>query len=393
MACLNQKCDDPCPGVCGRSALCHVTNHSPFCRCLDRHTGNPFVSCQPIIEPPTPRPRQPCQPSPCGPYAECREINETPSCTCLPNYSGTPPNCRPECVTSSECPTQQACIQQKCLDPCPGLCGQSALCRVLSHTPSCYCPEGMEGDPFVQCVEKRVQQLDQLDPCNPSPCGVNARCTSRQDAGSCQCLEGYFGNPYESCRPECVLDSDCPSNRACQQQQCQDPCPGTCGVNAICNVLNHVPSCSCLTGYTGDPYRSCQQERERKSYYIAFNKLHVNIMPSIIAIKEYVNPCKPSPCGPNSQCKEINEQAVCSCLLEYVGAPPACRPECTISSECSADKACVAKKCIDPCPGTCGDQALCRVLNHSPICSCRAGFTGDAFYRCLPIPRKCTSRH
>lgn len=123
----------------------------------------------------------------------------------------------------------------------------------------------MEGDPFVQCVQKRIQQLDQLDPCNPSPCGVNARCTSRQDAGSCQCLEGYFGNPYEGCRPECVLDSDCPSNRACQQQKCQDPCPGTCGLNAVCNVLNHVPSCSCLTGYSGDPYRVCQQERERKT--------------------------------------------------------------------------------------------------------------------------------
>lgn len=265
LACLNQKCGDPCPGVCGRNAQCHVTNHSPFCRCLDRHTGNPFVSCQPIIEPPTPPPRQACQPSPCGPYAECREINETPSCTCLAEYIGVPPNCRPECVTSSECPTQQACINQKCRDPCPGLCGQSALCRVLSHTPSCYCPEGMEGDPFVQCVQKRIQQLDQLDPCNPSPCGANARCTSRQDAGSCQCLEGYFGNPYEGCRPECVLDSDCPSNRACQQQKCQDPCPGTCGLNAVCNVLNHVPSCSCLTGYSGDPYRVCQQERERKT--------------------------------------------------------------------------------------------------------------------------------
>lgn len=387
LACRNQKCSDPCPGVCGRGAQCHVTNHSPFCRCLERYTGNPFVSCQQIIEPPVPPPRQTCLPSPCGPYSQCREVNESPSCTCLPEYIGAPPNCRPECVTSSECPTNQACIQQKCRDPCPGLCGQSAECRVLSHTPSCVCPEGMEGDPFTLCKEKRIQELDQLDPCSPSPCGINARCTSRQDAGSCQCLPDYFGNPYEGCRPECVLNSDCPSNKACQQQKCQDPCPGTCGQNALCNVLNHIPSCSCISGYSGDPYRSCVPER-KTNFQIKTNFVIFHGLPTLIAVKEYVNPCQPSPCGPNSQCREVNEQAICSCLPEYVGAPPVCRPECTISSECPADKACVNQKCVDPCPNTCGDQAICRVVNHSPICSCRAGYTGDAFFRCFPKPRK-----
>lgn len=100
------------------------------------------------------------------------------------------------------------------------------------------------------------------------------------------------------------------------------------------------------------------------------------------------NPCYPSPCGPNSQCREVNGQAVCSCQQGYLGSPPSCRPECTLSSECAHDKACVNLKCVDPCVGTCGQNAQCRVNNHSPICFCRPGHTGDPFTRCQPIPRK-----
>jgi hypothetical protein len=102
----------------------------------------------------------------------------------------------------------------------------------------------------------------------------------------------------------------------------------------------------------------------------------------------YVNPCQPSPCGPNSQCKEVNNQAVCSCLPNYIGSPPGCRPECVVSSECSYDKACTNQKCVDPCPNTCGQNAKCRVNNHSPICYCMDGYTGDPFSRCYPQPRK-----
>lgn len=96
----------------------------------------------------------------------------------------------------------------------------------------------------------------------------------------------------------------------------------------------------------------------------------------------------PSPCGPNSQCKEISGQAVCSCLPEYMGSPPGCRPECVVSAECATNKACHNRKCVDPCPETCGTNAECRVYNHNPICSCRNGYTGNPFTRCYQIPRK-----
>lgn len=98
-------------------------------------------------------------------------------------------------------------------------------------------------------------------------------------------------------------------------------------------------------------------------------------------------PCTPNPCGPNSICKEFNKQSVCSCMPDYVGIPPACRPECIVSSECPSYNACVNRKCKDPCIGRCGINSKCRVINHSPMCYCEQGYTGDPFLRCA-IKRK-----
>lgn len=94
-------------------------------------------------------------------------------------------------------------------------------------------------------------------PCTPSPCGANAICRVQQNAGSCSCSSDYIGNPYEGCRPECTLNSDCPSNQACIGLKCQDPCPGTCAQNAQCYTINHSPTCTCLERYTGNPFISC----------------------------------------------------------------------------------------------------------------------------------------
>lgn len=97
----------------------------------------------------------------------------------------------------------------------------------------------------------------------------------------------------------------------------------------------------------------------------------------------------PSPCGFNSQCRELNEHAVCSCVPDMIGAPPNCRPECILSSECGQEKSCINQKCKDPCPGVCGQNARCQVVNHNPICSCSIGYHGDPFVRCLKEePRK-----
>lgn len=76
---------------------------------------------------------------------------------------------------------------------------------------------------------------------------------------------------------------------------------------------------------------------------------------------------------------------MCSCLPNYIGRSPNCRPECTINSECPANLACINEKCGDPCPGSCGLYAQCSVTNHRPICTCPVGYTGDPFANCVEI--------
>lgn len=98
------------------------------------------------------------------------------------------------------------------------------------------------------------------------------------------------------------------------------------------------------------------------------------------------NPCRPSPCGLYATCHEIENHPVCSCLPGYLGAAPDCHPECMIDAQCSFDKACVNQQCIDPCPGVCGLNAMCRAVSHNPICTCLPGYNGDPFDRCLLIP-------
>lgn len=334
----------------------------------------------------------PCLPSPCGPNSRCQAIGDSPSCSCLEEFIGTPPNCRPQCISNSECPSHLACINQKCRDPCPGSCGSNAECKVINHIPMCICNQGYEGDPFVSCKQKLQPPTEVILPCNPSPCGPNAICKDHNGAGSCQCLPDYFGNPYEGCRPECILNSDCPSNKACMQNKCRDPCSGTCGQNTICQVINHVPSCVCIQDYTGDPYRYCTILHDCKIisvYFLTFSFSNITILFSLDvdpSPPKKTDACQPSPCGPNSQCKTIDGTALCSCLSNYVGTPPACRPECVVSSECSSNKACINQKCVDPCPGSCGVNTECRVINHSPLCSCKSGFIGEPFTRCYPEP-------
>lgn len=114
------------------------------------------------------------------------------------------------------------------------------------------------------------------EPCVPSPCGSNALCKDRNGVGACSCSPGYLGNPYEGCRPECVLNSDCVPSKSCVRFKCEDPCPGTCGQNAICQVINHVATCNCLPRFTGDPFRFCREEEIGTSKTIVLKRRNLS---------------------------------------------------------------------------------------------------------------------
>lgn len=67
-----------------------------------------------------------------------------------------------------------------------------------------------------------------------------------------------------------------------------------------------------------------------------------------------------------------------------IGAPPYCRPECSIDQDCPSHLACGQNnKCLDPCEGSCGLNAKCIVHNHYPECQCYEGFEGDPFSGCI----------
>lgn len=82
--------------------------------------------------------------------------------------------------------------------------------------------------------------------CYPSPCGQNTKCDVINDVPTCSCLPGYIGSPFSGCRHECDSDYDCGSTQMCQQYKCVSACSvGTCASTAICDVRNHRATCSC----------------------------------------------------------------------------------------------------------------------------------------------------
>jgi len=237
---------------------------------------------------PTKIDRNPCDPSPCGPNSNCRQLNNRASCTCIPGMLGAPPACRPECVIHQDCPSDRACVNKKCQDPCVGSCGFNALCKVQKHQPICSCFDGYEGDPYGGCNVRQGEFLNPFyfpstpfqdfsistiacpkifiatpietyRPCVPFPCGANAICREQNGAGSCTCMQNYYGDPYIGCRPECIQNSDCSPSKACVNTKCVDPCAGSCGLNSECKVLSHSPVCYCLSGYTGNPAFRCEE--------------------------------------------------------------------------------------------------------------------------------------
>lgn len=208
---------------------------------------------------------------------------------------------------------------------------------------------------------------DPIPSCTPSPCGPNSVCREIGSVPVCSCIQNYVGRP-PNCRPECTSNAECPSSQACINEHCRDPCPGSCGSFATCQVANHRPMCRCISEYHGDPFIGCTPN------------------PIIQYQPEIPMPCNPSPCGVNAICKERNGAGSCSCLPEYFGDPYVeCRPECILNSDCIKSKACINTKCVDPCPGVCGINAECQATNHIPICFCIAGYTGDPSTVCQPI--------
>ena len=161
--CHLNKCLDPCllDNPCAVNAICEAQNHAARCRCPPGLIGDPYRLCEKV-----------------------------------------------ECFVNRDCDSSMACIQNKCLDPCllDNVCAPTAICKVINHDGSCFCPPGFVGDPFVLCTLKPEAVGEEPD-------------------------------------PECRVDSECPSGLACIDQRCQNPCYtlNPCDSSAVCSVVDTVP--------------------------------------------------------------------------------------------------------------------------------------------------------
>ena len=193
----------------------------------------------------------------------------------MPGFTGQPPLCRPQCLRNEDCGKDQACISDKCQNPCNGACGIEAKCRVINHVPRCTCPDNFNaGDPYEECFESKttnnqtkqnevlvVHVPEKPSSCLNQVCASNAECRISEISNQiyCQCISGYIGDPVGAgCRPQCLLNTECEPSQACINQKCVDPClSNICGINARCTCINHFTICNCEPDYTGNPFEIC----------------------------------------------------------------------------------------------------------------------------------------
>ncbi|KAK0080812.1 hypothetical protein PV325_013287 [Microctonus aethiopoides] len=110
------------------------------------------------------------------------------------------------------------------------------------------------------------------NPC-PGSCGIDASCHVINHTLSCICPDCYEGDAYEQCTPlqkkqKCKENKDCSKIHQCINKECNNPCPGSCGIEALCYVTNQTISCECPRCYGGNPYEKCAT---RLAYIIMCN--------------------------------------------------------------------------------------------------------------------------
>lgn len=237
-----------------------------------------------------------------------------------------------------------------CLNRENKICGPGAECIIQSHRAQCVCPIGTQGDPFTSCVSVICQYnedcadheaCDRLNRvcrpvCDSDPCADSATCIGKDHQPKCVCPPGLLGNPYIECsrpkdetvKPECTVDADCPSSYACINAHCQNPCtlPNVCSRGQKCRVLDSLPL----------------------------------------------------------------RTVICECPVDtYIDHNGGCLPiiqsstQCTDDTNCPDNQKCVRGSCIDACKiDMCGLNAQCLPSNHRGICSCAAGYSGNAHIEC-----------
>lgn len=369
---INTLCStDPCDQIRCARGVCHVADHQPICTCLEGYHQQAGV-CEDIDE---------CQQNPCHPSARCQNTAGSFVCSCPDGLVGDPfqGGCRypDECSTHSDCPLTAACEQNRCTNPCARaaeICGQNAECSVNAHEVRCTCPPNTRGDPHTLC--KLVECTDNndcavnlacvdtscVDPCTlEHSCGRNADCTVENHVGICTCHAETTGNPLLGCVPiqYCSNNQQCQSGTICNAGVCCSLCTTNrdCVGDQVC--LQGICQPTCQTNATCAEFQFCQnsicvqQVRCRADDECGPAE---RCEQDAYGRAECRNACESGVlCGRNAECTARDHQAVCSCRAGFAGDATAaggvgCKPiECEQDEQCSADKLCDGNVCRLAC--------------------------------------------
>lgn len=419
------KCTPVCSQfTCPNNAVCVALGHKGQCQCLAGFTGNPndrtgckliidnqctsdsqcaeHEICRKHIETGSLTCQSACENLQCGPHAVCIVNNHVAQCQCPPGPFVGDPNdpqggCKSvPCVYNIDCPPSQLCnrLTHTCTDVCEEeSCGTNAVCISEDHRSVCQCPPGFRANPIPE-VECKA-----LDNCSPNPCHSSALCEGTPTGHMCRCPVNTVGDPITSgCRPKgnCPNgDSDCPLQSMCKDGRCVNPCEQThCGPNSICNVVNRVPTCTCLSPFVpsnqGIQNGCVRVSTSCTTDFDCGNEVCFN------------GQCK-AVCRNNKDCSygERCIQKICTvpcadhsqCRIDQACVNGMCLIGCRSNKNCAADQACINNKCQNPCEqkGVCGPNALCSCVQHSTVCKCPAGFQGNPTPEagCVRVPTYC----
>lgn len=395
---------DPCDYTdCGRGT-CIVERHEATCSCPP---GYVLVNgkCQDIDE---------CLDRPCHSTAQCTNQPGTFLCSCPDGLVGDPvtTGCRnpEECLVDSDCPDSATCFNSKCSNPCdaPSACGVNAQCTVNSHRAFCKCPSNTRGNPTIEC--KLIECSDNNDcphtkscldakcvnPCSlQNACGHNSDCVVENHIGICSCQPGTTGNPLLGCIPiqHCSNDNQCTSGTICNAGVCCAICTSNrdCISDQLC--LQGVCQPTCHGNSSCADFQFCQNNICTKEIRCRSDDdclVHENCVTDSYGRSDCRNACEGRVlCGRNAECAARNHNAVCSCKAGFIGdAQFGCRRiECEADTDCTTDKFCEKNLCKLACQvdKACGEKALCTTENHRPVCYCQPGFSGDPYAQCTAV--------
>lgn len=276
--------------------------------------------------------------------------NCTGDAQCPSGQICTSNGCTAQCKIDGDCPKGTICKNGLCAAPTedPGTqkqCTTTADCKggYCKNNQCIACGDGKSGP--CPCTPQG-KECAQNEVCSAGFCTSNPICKYSSECGDGKvCADGQ-------CLTDCGSGQACANGFVCQQGLCkQDPNAGkTCAKNADCAMTEVCVGGKCATSCTGTGQGTCAQG-------LVCNQ--GACVPNLGPIGECGNGGT-TMCNANQQCIGGYCKYTCSSDQEcklidtrigYCGKDMVCRtateahPECTLSSECTGGKLCVANAC------------------------------------------------